>query len=121
MQAGPANHILTVPPHALAVLQIVAPEAEIVTFAVHPCAQRQGQGRALLRKVIATARQQGVAKIFLEVASDNVGAQTLYANGGFERTGLRKGYYRNREGTRQDAVLMALILDARESGNPPNS
>ena len=36
----------------------------------------------------------------------NEAAQTLYKNAGFELLNIRKGYYRNPDGTSDDAVVM---------------
>ncbi len=38
--------------------------------------------------------------MFLEVAADNVAAIKLYEATGFQRVGLRKGYYPHRMGPR---------------------
>ena len=71
----------------------VADEAEVLTLAVDPAVQRQGIGRALLERCLATARERGGRAIFLEVAADNAAAQALYAGTGFTVVGPRAGYY----------------------------
>ena len=71
----------------------VADEAEVLTLAVAPAAQRQGIGRALLQQALATARERGAAAIFLEVAASNMPARALYAAAGLDVVGQRPRYY----------------------------
>jgi [ribosomal protein S18]-alanine N-acetyltransferase len=77
----------------LVLARVALDEAEILTLAVAPAARRQGLGRALLAAALARARARGVTAMFLEVAAGNMAARTLYAAAGFERVGLRRGYY----------------------------
>jgi len=70
-----------------------ADEAEVLTLAVDPAAQRRGVGRALLRQGMATARERGAKAMFLEVAAGNTPAQALYAVAGFALVGRRPRYY----------------------------
>jgi ribosomal-protein-alanine N-acetyltransferase len=67
--------------------------ADVVTLAVHPQARRRGLGAALLRALLDAATQRGAHELALEVRADNTAARTLYARSGFERIGLRRGYY----------------------------
>ena len=78
-------------------LQIVADELEILTFAVAPTSQRQGVGRALLQHAIRQARGEGVTRAFLEVRESNLAAQALYTAEGFSAQGRRPSYYRDGE------------------------
>ncbi|MDO8606968.1 MAG: GNAT family N-acetyltransferase [Phaeospirillum sp.] len=71
----------------------VLDEAEILTIAVLPPWRRRGLGGVLLRAAMDAAATAGAASMFLEAAADNVAAVTLYGRHGFERVGLRKGYY----------------------------
>jgi ribosomal-protein-alanine N-acetyltransferase len=72
-------------------------EAEILTLAVAPGARGRGLGRGLLRAAAIHAATLGAASMFLEVGADNPAALALYASLGFERVGLRKGYYQGRD------------------------
>ena len=74
--------------------QIVPKEAEILTLCVSPARRRQRIAEALLRCMIEEARGQSGAKIFLEVAADNIAARKLYEQSGFTITGTRAGYYK---------------------------
>lgn len=89
-------------------IHVVAPEADVQTIAVGADQQRRGLGRALLRALIAEARQRGCTQIFLEVLVDNDPAITLYTREGFERISVRRDYY----GPGKDALMMVLRLDA---------
>jgi ribosomal-protein-alanine N-acetyltransferase len=64
-------------------------EAELLTIAVDPRARRQGVGRSLLAAALADCD----GPMFLEVASDNPAAGSLYTSLGFVRCGLRRDYY----------------------------
>jgi len=88
-----------------AVLQCIAPEAELEQIAVKKAARQQGIGRRLLEAAIAEAEKRGIREIRLEVRAGNIPAIALYHTLGFRDVGLRKGYYKNPS---EDAVLMSL-------------
>jgi len=73
--------------------RMAADQAEILTIAVQPAAQRTGLGRLLLRAVMAEAHARGAKKLFLEVAPENAAARALYAGFGFIQVGHRAHYY----------------------------
>ncbi len=81
------------PAGGMILARVTADEAEILTLAVDPAVQRQGVGRALLGQTLATARQRGADVIYLEVASGNDSARSLYVAAGFVTIGCRQGYY----------------------------
>ena len=87
-----------------------ADEAEIVTLAVRPEARRRGLGGRLLGRTMDRAREQGVTRLFLEVADDNLAALALYGSRGFEPVGKRPDYYARPDGSRADALILALNL-----------
>lgn len=96
---------------------------EVETLAIHsvavrPAARRRGLGRALVRALLACAREQGAVRADLEVRAGNGAAIALYASEGFVPVGRRRRYYGNGE----DAVLMSLVL-RREDGRslPPET
>ena len=84
------------------VYRIVVDEAEIITIGVNPDMRRQGIASAMIVIIEKNIKNQGVKKIFLEVASNNTPAQKLYENCGFGTVGLRPKYY---DGI--DAILMS--------------
>jgi ribosomal-protein-alanine N-acetyltransferase len=73
----------------------VADEAELLRLAVRPGQRRAGLGRAVLEHGLDRLAVEGVRLCFLEVRTDNAAALHLYAAAGFERGGLRPGYYRD--------------------------
>ena len=87
------------------VYRCVADEAEIITIGVTPAARRNGIGSAMLCIIEKNIKNQGVKKIFLEVASNNIAGQKLYENNGYKVVGIRPKYY---DGI--DAILMAKDL-----------
>ncbi len=87
----------------------MAGEAEILTIGVHPAYRRQGIAKALLAACFAVLPAMGAERLTLEVAIDNLPAQTLYRAEGFKRVGRRPNYYR-RGGQRIDALVMARWL-----------
>ncbi|HEY9101572.1 ribosomal protein S18-alanine N-acetyltransferase [Chitinimonas sp.] len=93
-----------------AVTSQVLDELSLLTLGVRQDWQRQGIGRALINQIVDSASEQGAAVLILEVRKSNAAARSLYRRMGFVENGLRKGYYRAEEG-REDAILMALVLD----------
>ncbi|MDG4647209.1 GNAT family N-acetyltransferase [Roseibacterium sp. SDUM158017] len=117
----PRTLSVTHPPDAFALVQALPPEAELLTIAVDPRAQGRGVGRDLLRAVFAAAAAAGCETLHLEVAADNAAARALYAAAGLAETGRRPRYYRRPDGTRADAVAMAVSLPAQHSGTDRGS
>ena len=81
-------------------------QADVQTVAVAPDRQRRGVGDLLLRALLDEAERRGCTETLLEVRADNEPAQRLYARHGFERIGLRRGYY-------QPGRVDALVLRRR--------
>ena len=82
-------------------------QADVVTIAVSRDRQRHGTGSALLAALLAEARRRHCTEVFLEVRVDNLTAQRLYTERGFEQVGLRRGYY---QPSGADALVMRLDL-----------
>ncbi|WP_417678316.1 GNAT family N-acetyltransferase [Pseudodonghicola sp.] len=93
-----------------ALIRVIADEAELLTIATHPDHQRQGLARALTTVWQAEATARGAARAFLEVAADNPGAIALYEACGYQRIGLRCGYYPRPQAPASDAILMGRAL-----------
>ncbi len=114
--ANPAYRIVTAN-HGFALLQILPPEAELITISVLPSARRQGHGRALLNEVIAATQANGATTLLLDVDATNENAIRLYKAAGFEEFACRAGYYGADDASQSDAIQMALRLPAQSSGN----
>lgn len=112
MLGSPTVHAVCEGNAGFALLQIVAPEAEVLTLVVDPACRRQGHGRRLLQRLLGDARAKGAKTVFLEVAADNVEARALYAEAGFAQAGLRRGYYRRAGTAPVDALLLRCHLAA---------
>ncbi|WP_121630508.1 GNAT family N-acetyltransferase [Tropicibacter alexandrii] len=101
---------LTHTEHAFVLATIIVDEAEILALACDPDAQGTGEASRALHAFERAAAGQGVTTVFLEVAAANTPARAFYAKHGYEPAGLRKGYYPQPDGTRDDAVLMRKTL-----------
>lgn len=75
-------------------------EGSIVEVAVHPDRRRQGIARKLIR---STLHNNFLKEIYLEVRASNTPAIGLYQSLGFERIGVRKGYY---DHPKEDGIMM---------------
>ena len=64
----------------------------IYGFAVDPARQREGWGRRMLARACAMAREEGAARVTLEVDTTNERAIALYTSSGFTIT-TTYGYY----------------------------
>jgi len=87
------------------VYRVVADEAEIITIGVAPAARRGGIAAAMLEIAMRDARGRGAKKMFLEVATGNTAARSLYAGAGFSESGIRPKYYDG-----EDAIIMSKAL-----------
>ncbi|MBQ8382653.1 MAG: ribosomal protein S18-alanine N-acetyltransferase [Clostridia bacterium] len=83
---------------------LIPPEGEIADICVAPEARGTGVGSLLMRTLM---EHSDCTQFYLEVRASNLPAQKLYEKLGFQRIGLRKGYY---DRPREDAVLMAWEL-----------
>jgi [ribosomal protein S18]-alanine N-acetyltransferase len=82
-------------------------QADVQTLGVRADHQGRGLGGELLRALLDEARRRGAGEVLLDVRAENAAAQALYARHGFERIGVRRGYYRP-GGT--DAYVLRLRL-----------
>jgi ribosomal-protein-alanine N-acetyltransferase len=98
-----------------AVLMPGVEEAELLNIGVATSHQRQGMGGAMLSSLCNIALDKQLNRLFLEVRSSNLAALTLYRRAGFEQVGLRRGYYRDAQGS-EDALVMACELSGKSNG-----
>jgi ribosomal-protein-alanine N-acetyltransferase len=88
---------------------LITGEMQILNIAVAPHARRNGVAERLLQQAFSDCLLRGLTSAWLEVRIGNCGAVNLYERNGFQRTGLRRGYYRDGE----DAVLMVREFNKR--------
>ena len=99
-QVGTRRYLLDRDPASGAVrgyagLAVSGPDADVMTVAVAPGWQRRGLGRRLTLALVELAVDAGASQLLLVVRADNIPAQRLYAELGFERIAVRRAYYRN--------------------------
>ena len=83
-------------------LHVILDEGYIDNVAVEPDARKHGVASALL-DVYCRFGAANLAFLTLEVRASNVPAIGLYEKYGFQRAGLRPGYYQH---PREDAIIM---------------
>lgn len=89
---------------------VVGDFAELLRIGVRPRSRRRGSARTLLALACATAVEDGVDRLLLEVGADNQPALALYESVGFEVIDRRVRYYRGGS----DALVMELPLPAAD-------
>jgi len=100
-------------PLGFAVVQAVADEASLLNLVIAPASQGRGLGRRLLNHVIDCLLVDKVVEtLFLEVRVSNFSAIALYLSCGFVEVGERRDYYPAQQGSRENALMMALPLAA---------
>ncbi len=91
------------------IIAVAAGEAHILNLCVASQLRRLGLGQRLLQHLLDYARRAQCFKIFLEVRPSNRAALALYEKNGFGRLGVRRDYYRAKEG-KEDAIVLSLAL-----------
>ncbi|MFZ7947046.1 MULTISPECIES: ribosomal protein S18-alanine N-acetyltransferase [Bacillaceae] len=86
---------------------VVIDEAHVTNVAILPEYRGKKLGEALMRKLIAVAREMGARTMTLEVRVTNHVAQSLYRKFGFQNGGIRKNYYSDNQ---EDAQIMWVSL-----------
>lgn len=94
---------------AYGVMNIVLGESELLTLSVSTDYQQKGLGYKLLHSLFHEVMKEGVYCCFLEVRPSNKSAIKLYRKLGFYQVGLRKDYYKTREG-REDGLVLCCDL-----------
>ncbi len=87
---------------------LIMDEAHITNIAVRKEFRGQKLGERLVVELMKTAAFMGAARITLEVRVTNEIAQNLYRKVGFEKAGVRKGYYTDNQ---EDALIMWANLE----------
>jgi ribosomal-protein-alanine N-acetyltransferase len=99
------------------IMSMGAGECHILNLCVAPDLRRRGVARALLTMLLLRARRAGMLHAFLEVRPSNAPAMSLYESMGFQRIGLRRGYYQA-QGGREDAIVYRKALDHLPADGP---
>lgn len=94
---------------AYGVVMIALDEAHLLNLSVVREHQRSGLGWRTLEWVADVARGHGARTLLLEVRPSNPAALRLYDRYGFQRIGVRRGYYPAHAG-REDAIVMRISL-----------
>ena len=84
----------------------VRDEIEIIKICIIKSHQRKNYGSILINEI----KKLYIKKIFLEVSIENVNAINFYLNNGFQKIGVRKGYYANDKSSRIDALRFCAKL-----------
>lgn len=85
-------------------------EVHLLNITVAPQYQGQGWARVMLDALAMWSRGQGMQWLWLEARVSNQRALEVYLAHGYQRVGLRKKYYPDAHGTREDAIVMSLKL-----------
>ena len=84
----------------------VKDEIEIIKICIIKSHQRKNYGSILINEI----KKLNIKKIFLEVSIENVSAINFYLKNGFQKIGVRKGYYANDKSSRIDALRFCAKL-----------
>lgn len=79
-------------------IKVVLDEADIMNIVVNKNFRNNGIGTLLLKNIIQICESLNFTYINLEVNEENSIAIHLYENFGFEKLGLRKNYYKDKNG-----------------------
>ena len=97
-------------PLGMLVLRVTHEQADIITVAVRGDYRRRGVARMLLTRAIGEAVALGATQLFLDVEDSNSAALRLYQQFGFTQINRRKHYYRQKDGSYTDALVMTRKL-----------
>ena len=96
--------------NCIAILGLSDREVEIYFIGVAESFRGRGLGKKLLKSVISFSKYYAADFIILEVGINNIPAKNMYLSLNFIEYGIRKNYYRNISGIREDAIIMKLNL-----------
>jgi len=82
-------------------------KGEILAISVSEEMKRQGVGEALINELIQVATKRNIQSLILEVRESNQEAISFYEKMGFEKDGVRPGYY---EQPKEDGILMSRMI-----------
>lgn len=88
----------------------VMDECHITNIAVLKEYRKNKIATKLLNEMLKLCAEHKTAYILLEVRKSNLAAQNLYSKFNFTEELIRKDYYKNPDGTREDAIVMSCTL-----------
>jgi ribosomal-protein-alanine N-acetyltransferase len=88
-------------------------ETHIAQIAVAKKWQRKNIGNQLLKHCTALAKEYGAQHIVLEVHEKNITSNKFFSANNFIEIKKKKNYYKNKDGTYSDAIIMKKILFKR--------
>ncbi|WP_206486838.1 GNAT family N-acetyltransferase [Rhodococcus sp. KRD162] len=74
---------------------------------VGPSHRGQGLGRSLAQHALTRSLARGISKVVIELAVDQEGAASMFANLGFTGEALLQGHIRDRDGRLHDVIVLA--------------
>lgn len=98
-------------PVGMIIYRVQYEQADIITLTVSPPWRKKGVARALVEEALDHLDELGAPRIFLDVEDGNADALALYEGHGFIHVHRRKNYYRQKDGTFTDALVMERKLD----------
>lgn len=90
-------------------------EMHLLNIAVAPAHQGQGLALYMLRHLVRHAALLKSEWVWLEVRPSNVRARCIYERFGFVPVSVRKGYYPDVSGRREDALVMRRAISAQDA------
>jgi len=84
-----------------------------IRLVVDPAARGKGVGRALARKAVLDATDLGLAKLVVEVISDQEALVGMFRALGFEPEALLADHVRDRQGDVRDLLVLAQDVEAQ--------
>jgi ribosomal-protein-alanine N-acetyltransferase len=93
-------------PVGIIVFRVQHEQADLITLAVDKEWRRLGIARRLLELAMEQAALLGAQEMFLDVEDGNVAALRLYEGYGYTHIRRRKLYYRQKDGSFTDALVM---------------
>ena len=79
-------------------IKIILDNCDIMNIVSKKSYRNNGIGSLLLETLISYAKKSNISNIFLEVSEDNLSAIHLYEKYNFQKQGIRKNYYENKNG-----------------------
>lgn len=91
-------------------LRHVLDEAEIEDICVHPSHRHNGIATQLLSACLDELKLGGIKRVHLEVRQSNLAAIALYKRHHFSHVATRANYYRDKDGSGEDALIFQCSL-----------